>query len=362
MLIMSKAKYVLGMLAAVAFAVSANAKELQLLGNGIRVTPVRVAPATMVNGKITFGEWQAYAQPVAGEAGANYFDAFDPDAGGVPEDEDGCGLGSSRWFFGPTYCNGAATNDLVTPNAGADATGTNFAWHWYCSGSGTEQCVVAVFTGSEWSACDGFDLPHDGVGYDFGDLACNPGGYYYTNVCLDGSGLFHHMPDGGSGWYQVQYLTADGGAPATCSQPMLWGTGATRCGGPNDDSQWDDDAPNDGSYGATECYSYAFGLCPDPLGAAQSFGDCVGGACGGACDATIKKVTAKTKGGDCSVTAKGSDPTPGDTFTVSLSNGDTADATANDRGKWKAKFKNVGGSGDSFTATACGDSGSAVCP
>jgi hypothetical protein len=362
---MLKAKYVLGMLAAVAFAVSANAKELQLLGNGRQVLPIRVAPATMVDGEVVIGEWMAYHQKVEGCFTAEYFDAFDPDGAGVPEDEDGCGLGSGRWWFGETYTNLTATNDMGGTN-GQAATADSFAWSWQCGLGNTEQCVVVVFTGETWSGdCGGFADGYDGVAYDFGDLACNPGGYYYTNVTdLDDVGLSHQLPaSGNTGWYQVQYRTADGTVLATSAQPMLWGTGATRPGTSDDTNQWDDDAPADGAYTANECYPYDYGVCPSPdaLCAAQSFGD-GSGNCQGACDAEVTKVKGKTKSGNCSVTAKGTDPTPGDTFTVTLSNGDTKDATANDRGKWKAKFKNVGTTGDSFTAEACGSEGSAVCP
>ncbi|NUQ08845.1 MAG: hypothetical protein HUU24_07260, partial [Phycisphaerae bacterium] len=41
------------------------AKELQQLNNGIRVTPIKVAPAKMVDGQVVFGEWQNYSEPVA---------------------------------------------------------------------------------------------------------------------------------------------------------------------------------------------------------------------------------------------------------------------------------------------------------
>ncbi|KAA0219655.1 MAG: hypothetical protein EDS66_16730 [Planctomycetota bacterium] len=58
-------RYVLACLAAVAVAVGANAKELQQLNNGIRVTPIKVAPAKMVDGQVVFGEWQNYSEPVA---------------------------------------------------------------------------------------------------------------------------------------------------------------------------------------------------------------------------------------------------------------------------------------------------------
>ncbi|MBE7455386.1 MAG: hypothetical protein KJ057_04050 [Phycisphaerae bacterium] len=334
------------------------AKELQQLNNGIRVTPIKVAPAKMVDGQVVFGEWQNYSEPVAGCFGAEHWDGFDPDSTGFPEDEDGCGLGSARWFFGPSYCNGAATNDMNDATAGAQSTFTNFSWYWYCGGSGSEQCIIAVFTGEDFTTgCGGFGGFYSGVGYDFGSIGCNPGGYYYTNVDLTGSGLFHQMPNDGDGVYQVIYLTT-GNAPATCAQPMLWGNGAGRPG-TSGEEQWDDDNPRDSAYQAEECYSYAYGLCPDPLGASQSFGDGTDN-CGGGCDAVITKVKARVKDGRCTVKVKGTDPTPGDTFTVTNNRtGESKSVTANDRNKWKTKFKNAGCNGG--TVTACDQTEPYVC-
>jgi hypothetical protein len=352
---------VLACLAVVAFISSANAGELQPVGAGAKVTPVRVAPAQLINGEVVIGEWQNYAQPIAGCWGAEWWDGFDPDSAGFPEDEDGCGLGSSRWFFGPSWVNLAATNDMADVAApGGEALFTNFAWYWYCGGSGTEQSVVALFTleDMDGDACSGFDNFYDGVAYDFGDLACNPGGYYYTNVDLTGSGLFHQMPTDGQGGYQIQFLTDDGNSLATGAQPMLWGNGPTRPG-TQGCVEWDDDNPADGAYDPnTECYDLCVGLCPDPLGAAVSFGDgsddCDGGGCNG-----DEKLKASCRRG--TVKGKLSRGTPGQTYTFTLDGGNPKDETANNNGKAKAKYKNVPNGSHTVEVEDCGLSDTVNC-
>lgn len=252
----------------------AAGKELRPVERGVAVTPLKVASVRIEGGQPIFGPWQEYRAPVAGCYGAEHFDAFDPDQTGAPEDEDGCGLGGTRWFFGPSYCTGGAVNDLVTSVAGAQSTHTNFAWYWTCGQTRTERCIIVVVTGEDFSEdCEGFGKALPGVAYDFGELACNPGSYYYSNVDLTESGLFHTMPLDGAGWYQVQYFRGVSGEPATCAQPILWGTSVHRPGaqGP---TQYNDDNPRDGIFQVPqECYAYAFGLCPDPLGAMHSFGD-----------------------------------------------------------------------------------------
>lgn len=363
---MSKVRFVLAGLAVAAFAVNASAQERQLLNGAIRVDPIAVASVRIVDGQYVVGEWQTLVNPVDGCFSAEHYDAFDPDSTGFPEDEDGCGLGSGRWFFGPSYCQGASTNDIVDATDNAQSTATSFAWHWYCSGSGTERCVMVLFTGGVWdNDCVGFSDGYDGVAYDFGAIGCNPGGYYYTNADLTGTGLFHQMPPSGNGWYQIDGWKDDTGTPATCWQPMLWGSdnvaGGGRPGGPEEKGQWDD-IDFSHSYSADECFDNTF-ACPTVLGSAVCFGDnsdnCGGGS---ACDAVVTKVIPK-KGPPCTiVVVKGTDATFGDTFDVTLSDGSTKTATANDRGKWKAKFtgKNIA-AGGSITGSACGSNKTGTC-
>jgi hypothetical protein len=329
---------VLACLAAVAFIGSANAGELQLVGPAAKVTPVRIAPAQMINGQVVIGEWQMYAEPIAGCLGSEWWDGFDPDSAGVPEDEDGCGLGSSRWFFGPSYVSLGSTNDMQGAS-GDEATWTDFAWYWYCSGSGTEQAVILMFTLEDMSGedCSGFDNFYDGVAYDFGDLACNPGGYYYTNADLTGSGLFHQMPTDGDGGYQMLLRTGDGSVLATGGQPMLWGNGASRPGtsGP---AQWDDDNLPDGAYDpALECYDLAVGLCPDPLGAAVGFGDGSGNCGGGPACSGDEKLKAKC-GNNGKLKGTMSKGTAGETYTFTVDGGSSQDKVANANGKAVAKW------------------------
>ncbi|MCG3132018.1 MAG: hypothetical protein FLDDKLPJ_02828 [Phycisphaerae bacterium] len=79
------------------------------------------------------------------------------------------------------------------------------------------------------------------------------------------------------------------------------------------------------------------------------------------CDAVINKAVAKDRDGDgdCEVTVKGVDPTPGDEFEVAL--GERLQfRTANSRGKWKAKFNHV--DGGALTVSACGMQRQTFCP
>ena len=54
---------------------------------------------------------------------------------------------------------------------------------------------------------------------------------------------------------------------------MLWGTeyGGDNQKGTQVTEQFDDDLTVDGNHTTSECYTYSFGLCPDPLGAMVQF-------------------------------------------------------------------------------------------
>ncbi|MBL1217109.1 MAG: hypothetical protein D8M59_06385 [Planctomycetes bacterium] len=214
------------------------------------------------------------------------FDCFEPDGGmpGMPTDGlygDDCGMGSSRWFFGSTYCNMYTVNDmeLGSNSAGMQSERASFAWHWEVNGPGTsEQCYVAVFTAEDFDdTCSGPPASgyYSGIIWDFGILASSVGYYWFDSAdLLCDTGLFHQLPLDGVGAYSMILGQAYNGTEitlATCAQPMLWGTKPANPGyqGP---AQWDDDNPSDGMHSAPdECYDYAVALCPDPLGTMVCF-------------------------------------------------------------------------------------------
>lgn len=271
----------------------AQTRIISKTNNRIQVTPVRVAKVkgVVVNGKIQVklvGKWIPYTGAGTDAPDQIAFDNFEGDAGGVPTDglygED-CGLAGSRWYFGEPWVNTLYYNDMTTTagGKGKQAEGVNFSWFWYVTGAGSsEECQIAIFTAETFSDSTVPDLVNDNIGlydgviYDFGVLDSGAGlGYYYTNVDLTGTGLFHQMPTDGSGGYLGQLLTAGGTAYATAGQPMLWGT---KAGNPSQQGpvQWDDGTLGDGTdrsgaFEAGENFDYTFGVCPDPLGASVGF-------------------------------------------------------------------------------------------
>lgn len=265
-------------------AVAGDKPTLKTLDNAIEVTPYRIAQVRMENGKVVrTSDWMAYSGGVVrGPTDDRVFDCFgDSDGDGVPNGGIACGLSgeTSRWFFGTGYCNGFFTNDMTTEpiNEAVGLGRVDLAWFWSClapPGSGQiEDCEILVFT-QESVPCELDSFDYSGWILDYGSLSCNPGGYYYSNVDLGGGTWI--APTGGVGSYFMQYTTSDGSAFATCSQPMLWGTNTGV--GSQDAEQFDDDAPLDGSHTSLECYTYAYGLCPDPLGGmAQFWGELGGG-------------------------------------------------------------------------------------
>lgn len=271
-----------GLCAGVASVAIANDKPTpQLLDNGIKVEPVRIAKVRYVDGKVQMvTDWRDYDGGAPRAADTRVFDCYgDDDSDGFMDGGLACGLGadSSRWFFGTGYCNMFVSADHeVWDQTDLDAgfARVDFGWYWTCQGFGTETCLVGVFT-QESVPCEPNSFDYSGWLLDFGTLSCNPGGYYYTNVDL-GTGTWQ-IPTGGTGSHLVilaQEITTGGALVlATCSQTMLWGTGTgSNPRGNQVTEQMDDDNPIDGTHDTiSECYTYSFGLCPDPLGAMVQF-------------------------------------------------------------------------------------------
>ena len=270
-----------GMCAGVAAATAQQDKPaLQRLDNAIEVVPQRVAQARYVGGEFrVVSEWGGYSRPPDPCRGglSRVFDCFgDNDSDGYMDDTGGCFTTStSRWFFGTSYCNMFVANDMtVTAEAdqGAGLSRVDLAWMWSCNE--IESCMIAVFT-QDSVPCEPDSFDYSGWILDFGPLSCNPGAYYYANV-TQSPGAWT-IPTRGTGSYLlyfVQGVTSSGDLiPATCAQPMLWGTeyGGDNQRGTQATEQFDDVATIDGTHTTSECYTYSFGLCPDPLGAMVQF-------------------------------------------------------------------------------------------
>jgi len=282
-------------------AIAGNPKNLtlQMRGPGEQVQPIRACQVQIVDGQLQMTtDWVQLGDSQRGPATKiMHWDAFEAiqdrlDPGyGVPTDDAGAGCTGFlpvgyRWFFGATYNNPFVSNDMTDVVPG-DATKVWKGWNWNGDGAGGAlQCYIAVFTTEDWLICDGAGGGDDGTAsaypgviYDFGVLA--PGaGYYYTNIDLDGTTLFHTMPADGSGGEIEIFAMAFDGTTLTLApqaQPMLWGTGEDEPGpsiriGTQDFATYDDDAPTDGVHDLiAECYDYTFGVCPDPLCAMTAF-------------------------------------------------------------------------------------------
>lgn len=276
-------------------AIAGDKPDLQNIDNAIEVSPVRIAKVRFENGQVRMvSDWSDYKGGGNTRlASTRVFDCFgDDDSDGFMDDTNACfSTSTSRWFFGTGYCNMFVSADhTVWENTDLNAgfARVDFAWYWTCAGFGTETCLVGVFT-QESVPCDPDTFDYSGWLLDFGSLSCNPGGYYYTNVDLS-SGTWP-IPTTGTGSHILifaQSQTTSGALVlATCAQTMLWGTGdgggaSNTMRGTQVTEEFDDDNPADGVHSSTECYTFDFGLCPDPLGAMVQFWGEEG--MGGACD------------------------------------------------------------------------------
>jgi hypothetical protein len=232
--------------------------------------------------------------------------------------EDGAG---NRWYFGTTYCNPYVSNDMeFDPSCGGlYINRLEFGWYWHADGATGENCRVVIEHYEDWDGTCATGDPNGlgawlgGVRMDFGYMFADPGHYWYSDVDLCGMDWVP-LPADGAGSYNIWLFTYEDNDPntnylATCAQPMWWGTGdqehpAADCIGRGrgnfcpahgqppdgqtshqDETQWDDDYPGDGWHDLVECYSYAYGVCPDPAGALYCcYADCAGGGCEGDVD------------------------------------------------------------------------------
>ena len=240
--------------------VAQDKPPLQRLERGVKVAPKRIAGLNAQGERVT--PWYEYAGGDERPAGMDLiFDCYFNE-----ECED-----DGYWYYGTAFVNPFIANDMTPePNDGW-IDGIQFIWYW---GQDT-QCVINVFTGSEFSvdcAAEFGDIL-GGAALDFGFLDGDTGFPYFIDpVDLEGVGL--SIPIGET--YFLQLTDGTNLATGSGTQFLLWGTGPNRPGeqGPfqYDDRNFDEEfAPH-------ECNDYGiFGLCPDPLGAAfAAYGTAMG--------------------------------------------------------------------------------------
>ena len=174
---------------------------------------------------------------------------------------------------------------------GQDIDSLDTIWHKSVVGSSQTAQWIGFFASDDPAGCgDGDPSPFfgahtwkDGVLFGFAPNA----GFWYTN--LDGVSDSFSVPGPASGGAicmilgqyldtttNTIYLDTNGGTffGMWCTGDA---TGSTYHGRPGSSSDiaWDDDNPTDGDFTtgtSGECYSYAFGICVDPLQKAVAFG------------------------------------------------------------------------------------------
>jgi len=290
---------------------SADRPEPVPLDNAINVQPIRMAKVSPDGKLLTPWFYTKDAQGLDTNCQDDLvFDAYEPDN---PDDVfpiggDECPnlQPSSRWFFGTSFCNTWAVNDidqyadLAQPSLGSDHAA--FAWFNFGDGNpnNSEQTFLAIFTyGSVDKTCNGpaasDPLGDGGLVFDFGELQNNGPGYFFTNLTACDFDLGWDLPAAGEGGYDIQMWNFFDGSNfefSTCAQPMLWGAKDPATQGNSTGTQWDDQwdidengncttDPNgnclnipDGMHVAPfECFDYE-GLvtCPsNPVGAMAAF-------------------------------------------------------------------------------------------
>lgn len=305
---------VAAVLPSLAHAGSPRILPLQPLSNARHVMPSRAASYAVMDGRMVLtSDWVQLNGATTRDLYTCAWDCIELDmTGGIlgwPTDNmPGCRQQDAgrRWYFGMEFSNPFVSADIHDAVPGAVCEGVGHAWYIDVGdnepdtdgdGLADSPLFIAIqqFEDMDVAGCadDGSNFI-DGVIYDFSGTAWDPSFYHYIGLNLNGTGLFHTMPADGIGGYQVIYgiafdpITFDITLPTPIDpvtllgvniQPMLWGTGANegawaqdgRCG-VDVDGQFDDHAPIDGVHDLVlECYSYLFGVCPDPLAAMTGF-------------------------------------------------------------------------------------------
>ncbi len=276
---------------------SASAQELHVMDNAIQVFPKRaMAVRFESDGSVTsLGPWvelgsagENGAAPVGSASNLNLFDAFEnggEDCGrGYPDGGNACGLAgpASRYSRGPTFCDQYSTGEMDA-ELEVIAERVQIAWAWYCNGSGSEDCYVAIYTSNNFGTPCNVDYARgDGVVYHMGVLPCNPGppegNYYIADADLRDTGLGHQMYlDGAVSGILAKAFDGHVLTHATCAQFMLWGenAGTGDLAGEHGRYQYEDFL-RDGNHEPAECVDRGGGGCPNPLHWMVGFGMCPG--------------------------------------------------------------------------------------
>jgi len=239
------------------------------------------------------------------------FDAFEPNAGGVPTDNlygYDCFPGDPvawRWILGGTYEYSIYTvNDMTLDPSDVgkgDADRVEFLWYWNPT-SGATSCEIFIFTADDFDdTCAGPPSAngYDGIIYTFAPPQPPFPKFYYTDADLAPDGLVQYMPPDGVG--AMELIMSRGHTSsviylATRAAPGYWGTKDALANPPGTNPshqgpiQWNDSAPPDGTFTnpTFECIDLTLGICPDPLCSSFCFyvpsakcGDC---NCDGAFD------------------------------------------------------------------------------
>ena len=263
--------------------------------DAIPVVPLRVAPATIVDGKIVPGEWSDYSGVSTRAPVWCGWDAFGRDWGvgatAAPIYANYCGMGSpsDRHFYGWGYNCPLFVDDMTNVSQpGAPIDEINFAWTW----EGTGDCDILVMLSEDPAICAISDpllnTYYAGLIFSFGPLPGSPGTMYYYNFSGISSSFMFTLQASGSGSYLVgmgryDFLSGSFQSQPWPTQSLLWGSKSMMtppfntapyvegCG-THDHDTWDDDNPADLSFNTAECYQTNFGLCPDPLNHMIAFG------------------------------------------------------------------------------------------
>jgi hypothetical protein len=295
-----------------------------------KITPIKMA---QLNADGTAGPCIPFESQQRGYEYCLVFDCFEAAADYTPTGFDTCGQedgnnnesAGNRWYFGNTYKNCYASNDMEFDPAygGRYVERMEWGWKWYVNGYNTGENMAIVFETFEDfdETCQTGDPNGQGaflggVIWYYGYSNSEPDFYWYSDSEDQLWGLdWVQLPADGAGSYNFWIFTYEGDDPnwpddfsiATCAQPMLWGTGTGEwinidcigrgqgnCPGgmPPDGTtshqgiiQWDDDDDPNAWHTLNECYDYTYGVCPDPLGAMWSAW--TGGPCGEECPGDI---------------------------------------------------------------------------
>ncbi|MFO0835194.1 MAG: hypothetical protein U0638_09500 [Phycisphaerales bacterium] len=279
----------------VALVGTAHAKPpLQIIdtADAIPVIPLRVAPASMVNGKLVVGEWSDYSGVSTRSPVWCGWDAFGRDWGvgatSAPIYANYCGFAnpSDRYFWGWGYNCPLFVDDVYnTPSSGVLVDEINFQWTWEGSGN----CDIMVLLSDNQAQCsDGDPLSHTystGLIFHFGTLPGSPGTLYAANFSGLVAGGFNLALPPAVGSYLVGIGDVSTGTfqpQPWPTQSMLWGSKSLMTppfntapyiegSGDHTSESWDDDSPIDLNFSSNECYDNTFG-CPSALNHMIAFG------------------------------------------------------------------------------------------